>query len=728
MGQAKRWGATHSDWETFINIGLGEDLLPVVSNPEAPISEQSNMKQIGKTPSLYNQQGFVSGIRKWTDKRATEGELKRWSSDPDYGICIQTRNVRAIDIDVDDRAQAEELVSEINDFLGIELPMRYRDDSGSCLLAFRMDGPHGKRTVRVEDGVVEFLMTGQQFIAAGTHPKGQRYKWDWKGHEDYPVLTPAQYDELFWYVESGFGIGKSTTRNAVRKHAGGDQAVVSDTVIEFLAENGHVLAWGDEGEAHIECPFKDLHTKESTVSSTTYFPAGSRNYDRGHFVCLHAHCEGRDDALYLDAFGIRKAEFEVVEFTEDELEEIGPEYERDKHGRPKAIINNIARALRHPPTCGVKICYDTFRDEIVFTDTKTGRMERENDERFTILRMRLEAMHQFLPIGKENMRDAVRVVAQENKIDSAQCWLEEKVWDGVPRIERFVADYLGGEDSEYTRAISLYIWTAAAGRIIEPGLKADMIPIMKGPQGWSKSTAIAAMAPSQAEFCEIDFDEKDDDLARKMRGVLVCEIPELRGLRTRAIEAIKAFVARTHEKWIPKYKEYSTEFPRRCVFIATTNDDTFLADTTGNRRWLPFDVKRYTEVGAIIRDRAQLWAEARERFLADGLLWEPAETLGKEHHEKYMMRDVWQEVIEDWMDRPDDLDEGTRPADREYIRTIDVAREALNIDPRSLRGVDEKRIGTVLHKLGYENRRTRVSSKGHKKQIRAWFPPHDDLA
>lgn len=728
MGQARRWGATHSDWNKFIELGLGEDLLPVVSNPDAPISEQSNMKQIGKTPSLYNQQGFVSGIRKWTDRRATEKELARWSSDPDYGMCLQTRVVRAIDIDVDDEDQAREIVAEIEDVLGFKLPMRYRKGSGSCLLAYRMDGLHSKRTIKVLGGIVEFLMTGQQFVAAGTHPKGQRYEWDWFGLEDFPALTVEQYEELFWYIESGFGIGKSTKRNAVRKHSDGEQDVLSDSTAEFLAEHGHVLEWGPEGEAHIECPFKDQHTKESTISSTTYFPAGSRGYDRGHFVCLHAHCEGRDDTEFLDAFGIRAAEFEVVTFTEEEIEEQGPEYERDKHGRPKAIINNIARALRHSPTCGVKPCYDNFRDELVFIDHSSGKMERENDERFTKLRMRLEAMHQFLPIGKDNMRDAVRVVARENEIDTAQGWLNELEWDGVERIERFVPDYLGGDDTEYTRAVGLYIWTAAAGRIIVPGLKADMIPIMKGPQGYRKSTAIAAMAPSQDQFVEIDFDEKDDDLARKMRGALVCEIPELRGLRTRAIEAIKAFVARTHEKWIPKYKEFPTTFPRRCIFIATTNDDMFLADNTGNRRWLPFEVKRYIEVAKIIADRRQLWAEARERFLADGLLWEQAETLAIEHHDKYMMRDVWSEVIEDWLQRPDDLDEGTCPAEREYIRTIDVAREALNIDPRQLRGIDEKRIADVLKNLGWENRRTRVKVGDKKTQVRAWFPPCDDLA
>lgn len=122
-----------------------------------------------------------------------------------------------------------------------------------------------------------------------------------------------------------------------------------------------------------------------------------------------------------------------------------------------------------------------------------------------------------------------------------------------------------------------------------------------------------ALSPDPAFFTEISFAEKDDDLARKMRGRLVAEIGELRGLNTKELESIKAFVTRTHENWIPKYREFATQFPRRLVFVGTTNEDEFLADKTGNRRWLPVEVSK-VDVKAIKRDLLLLWAEAREVF------------------------------------------------------------------------------------------------------------------
>lgn len=723
---SKQWGASFDEWQRFIDLGLSEDLLPVVSNPDAPVSESSTMTLLGKTPSLYNKQGNVVGVGKWTQRHTTEKEALRWAREPDYGICIQTRHVRGIDIDVEDKATAEEIAKEIEDFLGFCLPRRYRGNSGKMLLACIVEGEFGKKTVKVDGGIVELLANGQQFIAAGTHPSGVRYKWKYL-KEGIRVLSQEEWDDMVWFLQEGFGIEEATSRGLrKREQAEGD---VPDSTYDYLEENGHVLEYGAEGQQHIECPFADGHSTESSISSTSYFPKGSRGYERGHFVCLHASCEGRSDAEFEQALGVTKAKMEVLTLSDEEQALELPGWERDKHGRPKAVVNNLLSALRRPDLCGAHICYDTFKDEIIFFNEDKTHAERESDEKFTLLKAYLEREQAFLPIGRDAVRDAVRVVSKENHIDTASDWLTDLEWDGVRRIENFASDYLGADDNEYTRAISLYIWTAAAGRIIEPGLKADMIPIMKGPQGYRKSTAIAAMVPSQEFFCEVDFDEKDDDLARKMRGVLVAEIPELRGLRTRAVEAIKAFVARTHEKWIPKYKEFSTTFPRRCVFIATTNDDQFLADSTGNRRWLPFEVRRFTEVDAIIRDRNQLWAEARERFKKDGLLWADAERIGAEHHELYMMRDAWYDVICDWLDRPEGLDgEGQRPAEREYLRVIDVARDALNIDPRQLKRVDELKIADTLKAVGYENKTKRVYIGGVKKLAKVWIAPFSDLA
>lgn len=322
MTKENYWGARPEDWQTFTNLGFTEDLLPVVSNPGAPVSVDSTIKFLGKTPSEYNYSGEVRGISKWTAKRTTDTQLAKWRAQPDYGICIQTRYVRAFDIDVEDRELSDEICKAIVDVLGFRLPMRYRDSSSKCLLAFRMKGEHGKRTIKVKDDqMIEMLMNGQQFIAAGTHPSGDRYKWVWPDDsESILELTEKQFEAVCFILQEEFAIA-DTTQKGLRKKASKDAAIVPDDIYDYLEENSHVLEYGAEGQLHIECPFADEHTTISAVSATSYFPKGSRGYERGHFVCLHAHCDHREDVDFEEALGIRAAEMQDLTNLEDFEEE-----------------------------------------------------------------------------------------------------------------------------------------------------------------------------------------------------------------------------------------------------------------------------------------------------------------------------------------------------------------------------------------------------------------------
>jgi hypothetical protein len=171
------WGATPEEWDHFSRVlGLTSDLLPVVSNPHAVISAHSMLSSLGKTPSLYNRDRQVIGIPNWTSHITTEEEIARWSAEPDYGICVITRALRAIDVDVTDPASAAAIRAFLRE-QGWVLPERTRRNSPKFLQIFRLPGNLPKRTMQVAGGVIEFLATGQQFVACGTHPSGARYEW-----------------------------------------------------------------------------------------------------------------------------------------------------------------------------------------------------------------------------------------------------------------------------------------------------------------------------------------------------------------------------------------------------------------------------------------------------------------------------------------------------------------------------------------------------------------------
>lgn len=707
-GEGTSPGATPDEWDHFdLVLGLGADLLPVVSNTQATVSPDSKIKELGKTPSLYKRDGTVVGIAGWTSHQASDADIARWSREGDYGICLQTRTVRALDIDVADELLVNEIVTWLGNHLGRELPRRQRSNSGKCLLAFTLPGDLPKRKMVVEGGIIEFLATGQQFIAVGTHPSGVRYEWQGGLPLDFPMLTLEQFEALWAALVERFAT-EAPSAGQVSMRKKGEHVKLADPVAEHLREHDLVTGKDRDGALIVVCPWEQEHTTgERGDGSTVWFPAGMNGYERGHFKCLHGHCEGRGDSEFFSAVDYVEdvsTDFEVIVHQGAKEPERLPPFKRDKNGNIEATIENVAMAVARPDVCGVEIRFDQFRDEIMFSRPGAGAWQPFTDSDYARLRITLERGH-FKPIGRELIRDVVMLVANNNQFDSAIAWLDALPWDGVPRVAGFLTRYFGAEDGEYTQAVSTYLWTALAGRVMSPGCKADMVPILVGEQGSGKSTGVAAMAPALEFFAEVSFHEKDEDLARKMRGRLVAEIGELRGLHTKELETIKAFITRTHENWIPKYREFAVQFPRRLVFVGTTNKDEFLADETGNRRWLPVRVGA-TDLAAIKADRLQLWAEARELFQARGIEFRAAEALSEDVHADHMISDSWEEAVEKWLDEPDLLT-GDYPRTRRYLRVGDVLKGALGFDERHIGRREELRVGAVLRTFKYSRKKLR---------------------
>lgn len=424
-------------------------------------------------------------------------------------------------------------------------------------------------------------------------------------------------------------------------------------------------------------------------------------------------------------------------------------FERDRAGVIKPTVSNTVRACRSARLAGCHIGWDEFRDEITVGVEGAGAGEGADggcatwrpivDSDQVRVRMRLEALG-FKEAAKGMVSDAVMLVASENRYDSARQWLEgvTAAWDGVRRVDGFMTRYLGVTDSVYARAVARYVWTALAGRVLDPGCQADMVVILSGEQGLRKSGAIAALAPSRDFFVEIDLNDDEDKLARVCRGTLVAELAELSGLHTREREAIKKYVVRRHEKWVPKFKEFATTYLRRQVFFGTTNQVDILADETGERRWLPCLCAR-TDVEAIERDREQLWAEGALMFRGilpaqsagilrlgvggqggvwqgGGVAWEDAECLARlgDVHAAFTQDDPWADAVGAWLADSDSLAtfgasgvEGGARGDSPFA-IADLMSGALGIAVREQDMRTSKRVGSLLKRLGYVNKDTRL--------------------
>lgn len=310
-----RWGARPEDWAVLATeLGLRDDLLPVVSNPNAKISPQSKMKGVGKTPSRYNSFGHAAGFPRWPEHRATDSDIRAWQAQPDYGVCIQTRRLRGLDIDVSDQAIVDQILELVGEALDQKVfETRQRSNSAKCLWPVWVDdpddGPLTKRRLILPDnaGAIEFLATGQQFIACGTHPSGSRYHWGERS--PVPTMEPhrlelEEFEALWLRLKAHLGAEEGRSEASKPRLEALSDAARADHVAAWLYEHGRVLDVGRDGQLFVECPNAAEHTTDTGPTSTAYYPAFTGGYQQGHWVCLHAHCAGKPDSFFTNLLGM----------------------------------------------------------------------------------------------------------------------------------------------------------------------------------------------------------------------------------------------------------------------------------------------------------------------------------------------------------------------------------------------------------------------------------------
>jgi predicted P-loop ATPase len=304
-------------------------------------------------------------------------------------------------------------------------------------------------------------------------------------------------------------------------------------------------------------------------------------------------------------------------------------------------------------------------------------------------------------LSKNTAHQAVEKFAheREHRFHPIHRWLEALNWDGEPRVPGLFPRYFGAVDTEYARAISAMFLISMVARIFKPGCKADHLPVLEGAQGTLKSTACQILGGEWFSDHLPDV-TGGKDVSMHLRGKWLIEVSEMHSMKRPEAEQLKAFITRTTERYRPSYGRREVIEPRQCVFIGTTNRDTYLRDESGGRRFWP--VKTTTiDIEALQRDRDQLFAEAVVRY-HKGEAWWPDQDFERQHivpqQEARYEADPWEETISVYL--------GT--ASKTTIG--DVARKALRIQTPNISTTDQGRIRAVLQRLGFE--RGKKDSKG----------------
>lgn len=334
------------------------------------------------------------------------------------------------------------------------------------------------------------------------------------------------------------------------------------------------------------------------------------------------------------------AEVDVADYDDGWIEQL--EIEK---GQVSSSINNLVLILENDPKLkGVYAYNELTRAETAVRTMPWRRVSNELDKVLTDaddanLRHYVECNYKI--IGKEKINDAVSVVALKHKYHPVREYLKECQWDGVERVDTLLIDYLGAEDTEYTRAVTRKTLVAAIARVFAPGCKFDYMLTLSGKQGIGKSTLFDRLGGEW--FSDSLTSVTGKESYEQLQSVWIMEIGELSALKKSEVEATKLFISKREDRYRRSYGKRVEQFPRQNIFIGTTNEKQFLRDDTGGRRFWVVDLVRQAEQDLFKeldkKTVANIWAEARyyyelgEELKLDPQMEEEAKAIQEEHGE-----------------------------------------------------------------------------------------------
>ena len=366
--------------------------------------------------------------------------------------------------------------------------------------------------------------------------------------------------------------------------------------------------------------------------------------------------------------------------------------------KPISNAHNALRVLESWEKLKNLVWFDEFHQKFLTTWRSTVPREWADvdDIELMIEFQRNLWMHS---IKAFTIREAIQTYANRNHRNEPKDWMETLQWDGESRIESFFSRGLGAEpNSIYNLAASRNFWLSLVARAYQPGCKVDNMVILEGGQGKFKSTALNRIAGDWYAECHESVTSKDFYLV--LQGKLLVEISELEAFGKAETNAIKRVITCRSDRFRPPYGRLAQDFPRRSVFVGTTNDTSYLKDHTGARRFWPVKIGNI-DLEYVTTNRDQLFAEAVHRYKASEGWWDMPEAQAKEEQEKRFQTDDWEEVIRTYVES---LIEPNTTSLRVAINCLGL--EVADADPRV-----KNRICKVLHRIGWEPGSFREGSK-----------------
>ena len=386
---------------------------------------------------------------------------------------------------------------------------------------------------------------------------------------------------------------------------------------------------------------------------------------------------------------------------------------RTEKGKIKPILANAITALRLAPEWHGVLAFNELSCRLVKLspppyDKATSGDWTDEDDILTAEWLQRRSIES----GVQTAAHAAQAVSHEAPFHPIRQYLSSLQWDGEKRIQRWLTTYLGVQFSDYACSVGAKWLISAVARVMSPGSQVDTCLVLEGEQGIRKSSSLRVLAGDDW-FTDQLSDLANKDSSQDLNGKWIVEFSDL-GQMSRSEEGVlKAFISRRIDHYRQSYGRRTQDFPRQCIFAATTNKDNWAKDETGARRFWPIRCGAI-DLESLRRDRDQLWAEAFSMFQKKATWWLDDDAVikaAKEEQAERFEADIWDEKVWNWVLNDEDekikkeeimADYKRRPPIYYSVSLDEILDQCLGLKPERWGQSEKYRLAKILTFHGFE--------------------------
>ena len=250
-------------------------------------------------------------------------------------------------------------------------------------------------------------------------------------------------------------------------------------------------------------------------------------------------------------------------------------------------------------------------------------------------------------------------------------------------------------DTDHFRSTLQRFFVGTIECLLEDDAVNDVCLVFQSGQGIGKTRWMRSLLPKkfQSEYLyEGNIDTKNKDHTMYLSQYWFIHLDELETLKSNDISAIKSYITRQRISLRKAFGRYKSHFVRRASFLGSVNDDKFLTDITGNRRWLVFKVFNINYEHKVNVDG--LWSQVYFLWKSGYKHWFDIDEIKviNKVNEQFRSMSYEEEICLMYLGFPTDETAG------EFATSTEVLNYFGEVSPKTISKINSRNIGRALAK------------------------------